>query len=98
MYIAIDCSVAFKKIIKNYKYLTKLHINSMLGSLFTNEAITLDEKIKMQSMQLEMDRMTHFLDNILLRSLQVDQKEKYIGFLKVLKDSEDSDIRYWYVS
>jgi len=70
----------------------------MLGSLFTNDAITLDEKIEMQSLQSEMDRMTHFLDNILLRSLQINQKEKYIGFLKVLKDSEDSVIRHWYVS
>ena len=90
--VEIDCSVVYKKIRAHYGRLTKVNISSMLDSLFSNEAITLEQKIKIESISLESKRMSHFLDHILLKSLCLKQAEKYVGFLKALESSDDSDL------
>ena len=64
----------------------------MLDSLFSNEAITLEQKIEIKSISLESKRMSHFLDHILLQSLCLKQAEKYVEFLKALMSSDDSDL------
>ena len=45
------------------------------------------------TISLETNKMMYFLDNILIPSLQVGLTQKYIGFINVLKGSDDPDMQ-----
>ena len=91
MFFGVDCEAAKLKIQENYDSLTKLPINSILGSLFSKNVITLEDKKFLQTKPLESDRVTYVLDDVLLRSLSINVMDKYISFIGVLKQRGEDD-------
>ena len=87
-----DCSTAKANIQKNYYELTILPITSMLGKLYSEGTITLEEKQRIKANPVEMDRMEYFLDNIIITSLEVNVDMKIRGFIKVMRESGDSTL------
>ena len=85
-----DCSTAKVNIQKNYCELAILPINSMLNKLCSRGIITLEEKQQIKANPVENDRMEYFLDHIIVPSLEDNVDVKFIGFLKVMKESGDS--------
>ena len=61
-----------------------------MASLYNNGTITLDEKKEIDNKNLDKDKMMNFLDNILIPSLNNSYAQKYNGFLKALKEADDS--------
>ncbi|XP_065900904.1 uncharacterized protein [Dysidea avara] len=90
---AINSSAAYNKIRKHYPQITKLHISAILAQLYADEVITLEQKMEIGTISLETNKMMYFLDNILIPSLQADLTQKYIGFINVLKGSDDPDMQ-----
>jgi len=84
---------AEEKIREHYNELSNLKINSLLGLLYGKKVIAMEEKKAIQSKSLESDRMMYFLDDILIPSLQNKMTEKYNGFLQLLQDSGDTDMK-----
>ena len=87
-----DCSTAKVNIQKNYYELSILPINSMLSKLYSLGIITLEEKQQIKANPVENDRMEYFLDNIIVPSLEDNVDMKFRGFLKVMKESDDSTL------
>ena len=83
------CTAASKRIRNHYTRLTNLRISSILTLLYSNGTITLDEKKDINSINSDKDKMTNFLDNILIPSLNNSYSQKYIGFLKALEEADD---------
>ena len=87
----VDCETAMRKIQEQYDILLKLPINSILGSLFSKNVITLNDKKLLETKPLESDRVTYVLDDVLLGSLSVNVMDKYINFVGVLKQRGEDD-------
>ena len=87
-----DCSTVNVNIQKNYKKLTYLPINSMLGSLYNKGVITLEEKQRITANPVEIDRMMYFLDRVIIPSLILNVDMKFKGFLEVMNESGDSTL------
>ena len=83
------CTAARERIRNHYTRLTNLRISSILTLLYSNGTITLDEKKEIDSKNSDKDKMTNFLDNILIPSLNNSFAQKYIGFLKALEEADD---------
>ena len=90
-YVAeFDCSTAKENVKDNYVKLTNLPINLMINQLYSKGVITDEEKLKIEALSLEIDRMKYFLDHILLPSLKNDVAIKFKGFLEVMEESDNS--------
>ncbi|XP_065884702.1 titin-like isoform X5 [Dysidea avara] len=87
--LAMTCTAARERIRNHYTRLTNLRISSILTLLYSNGTITHDEKKYIDSINSDRDKMTNFLDNILIPSLNNSFAQKYIGFLKALKEADD---------
>ena len=85
-----DCSTAQENIQKHYDELTYLHIDSMLGNLYSKGVITFKQKEKIKANSTESDRMECFLDRVIIPSLKVNIGIKFQGCLNVMKESGDS--------
>jgi len=86
------CSTACKKIKEQYGVLANCPVNKLLPSLYAKDVITLDDKKIMEAKLLEKDRMMYFLDDVLIRSLNMGFSGKYNRFLTVLEESDDSSV------
>jgi len=61
----------------------------MVPQLYANKVITGEQKKKIESKNLESDRMQYFLDEVLIFSLELDITEIYNNFIKILEESDD---------
>jgi len=92
--MAIDCSNAKEKIRMHYVELSGVRISSILGLPYSKEVLTLPEKKTIEKTRnLEKDKMTYFLDEILIPSLEKDVIVKYSKFVCVLENSDDQDMK-----
>ena len=74
----------------NYMKLTNLTISdTLIKRLYKEEVITLDEKMTIGKLE-ERKRMEYLLDHVIIPSLKCNHTPKYIGFLYVMKSSDDS--------
>lgn len=74
---------------KNYVELTNLRIDSMLNHLYAKKVITEREKEMIETSRLKSDKMTYFIDNVIIPSLENNFTVKFKGFLEVMKGSDD---------
>ena len=63
--------------------------NRLLGRLYTKRVITDEEKIQMNEMNKK-ERIEYLLDNVIIPSLRSGHSKKYINFIDVMKNSEDT--------
>ena len=56
------------------------------------KVVTLDEKKAIKKLDTG-ERMEHLLDHVIIPSLKAKQSEKYINFINVLKNSDDSSLK-----
>ena len=84
-----DCSTACAKLRKQYDKLIHLPVKALLPSLFAEEVIDFDQKITVEAILLDTEKMGYILD-LIIRSLKAGVAIKYNSFLKVIKDSKDS--------
>ena len=61
----------------------------MLGRLYSKDIITRNELERIRTNPAESDWMEHFLDHIILPSLEVNIVIKFKGFVEVLMESGD---------
>ena len=65
-------------------------MKALLPSLYTEEVIDFDQKKTVEDILLDTKKMEYILD-LIIRSLKAGVAIKYNRFLKVMKDSKDSD-------
>ncbi|XP_065905030.1 uncharacterized protein [Dysidea avara] len=86
-----DCAVAKKIIINQRSSLVTLHILPLVPSLLANNVINMDEKRKIEMKEKdELERMSYFLNQVILPSLQENKMDKYKGFLVTMAKHDDS--------
>jgi len=64
----------------------------MLGKLIAKHVISRMEKEMIESKPLQSKRMEHFVDNIIMPSLENKVGIKFKGFLEVLEESGDATL------
>ena len=84
-----SCPMALVKIAQHYDQLVYLSITNLLPKLISKEVITLDEKRIINIKQLETEKMTYILDDVIIPSLKLNFGNKYNGFVASLKESRD---------
>ena len=82
-----ECSTAINKIEVARRGLEELQISLMVASLFGENVITIEEKRVMDDkMLLPIDKVTYFLDKILIPSLEGGDVKKFHVFCEVLEE------------
>ena len=64
----------------------------MMGSLYAKDVITNEER-KIIDAKTGQEKMMHLIADIIIPSLRLNNYEKYKGFLEVMEESEDSDVK-----
>ena len=88
---SFDCSTVEKMLRKEYKQLSNLPYTSMYKQLFAEDVITLDEKLQIEG-KIGTEQMAKLLD-IIITDLRLGMTTKYLGFLKAMKESEDTTLK-----
>ena len=90
---SVDCSVALKNLRGQFEQFCRLPIKSILGKLYAKEVVTLDEKKNIDLRESNKgDGMTALVE-LVLRSLEQDVPDKYLGFRETLEESDDILLR-----
>ena len=85
------CSVAADTLKTQLGALTKLNYSAMMGSLFTKDVITNEQRQKIDA-KIGGEKMTYLILDILIPSLKLDHCKKYRGFLEAMEENDDSDL------
>ena len=94
IFIVFDYDDTAKKLKKQLDKLSRLKYDSMSSSLYSNDVITTKEReIIEESDKPNHKKMEYLIVNVIIYSLKLGHGKKYKSFLKVLEDSEDSDLR-----
>ena len=64
----------------------------MMGSLFSKDVITNEERITIDGKTGE-DRMMYLIADVVIPSLKQNHSIKYKGLLEAMEESEDSDLK-----
>ena len=70
----------------------KIKADAILGGLYSNDVITLDEKQIIEAKQTNKQQMGYLIDTIMIQSLDIGIV-KYKKFLEVLEKNDDIDIK-----
>ena len=78
---------------KQYKRFISLTIsNDAVQDLYIEDVLTHEQKLEIQKLDVY-KRMEYLLDYVIIRSLHAGMPQKYINFINVMSDSDDSLLR-----
>ena len=86
------CSVAADTLKTQLGALTKLNYSAMMGSLYSNDVIT-NEQRQIIDAKIGEGKMMYLIVDILIPSLKLNHCKKYRGFLKAMEENDDSDLK-----
>ena len=91
-FLELNCKVKAEKLKKELDTLCKLKYDAMKILLFAKNVIT-DQEMTIIDNKIGQDKMIHLIVNIIIPSLELNNSEKYKGFLEAMEGSADSDLR-----
>ena len=86
------CSAAADTLKKQLNALTQLNYSAMMGSLYSKDVIT-DEQRQIIDAKIGGEKMMYLIVDILIPSLKLDHCKKYRGFLEAMEESDDGDLK-----
>ena len=86
------CSTACATIQEQYDKLIGLPVDNLLPSLFANKVVTFDQKVDIEKLPQEKEKMKFILD-LIISSLEKKIPVLYNGFFNVMKESDDPVVR-----
>ena len=94
IFIVFDYDDTAKKLKKQLDKLSRLKYDSMSRSLFGNDVITTEERQEIERTdKANHKKMEYLIVDVIINSLKLGHGKKYKSFLKVMEESEDSDLR-----
>ena len=87
--VNFNCAEAVRSIKKNYVEITNLPIDAILRHLYAKGVIMERDKEIIETLRIKSDKMTYFLDHIIIPGLQSSFTVKFKGFLEVMEKSDD---------
>ena len=91
-FLELNCKAKAEKLKKELGTLCKLKYDAMKILLFAKNVIT-DQEMKIIDDKIGQERMMHLIVNIIIPSLELNNSEKYKGFLEAMEENTDSDLR-----
>ena len=79
-----------QKIKDHYEDLKRLNTASILGSLYSKDVITSEQKETIECIALDSGKMDYLLQHIIIKSLQSKIIKTFKNFLLVLEESDDN--------
>ena len=86
------CSVAADTLKTQLGELTQLNYSAMMGSLYSNDVITNEQRQKIDA-KIGGEKMMYLIVDILIPSLKLDHCKKYRGFLEAIKENDEIDLK-----